>query len=352
MPQELLNIPVSRVAKSSLDSWLMEMPETPSPESSRLSMSPSQGIATPPSDDFYSPPYPEQLQLPAYQLLEQPQPQPFRSCSTSYPNWVNSTENWQREYSGSDIWSTQPFVAQPWIPKSYEGYAPSDVATIASSHANPSNEVHLPFTYATQGQIPEMQAVQTIADAANTGSAFIEDTNEDEESSDEDSDWSEEASNYSQAEASSSRPKPKTRSHRLHVDRWIVPVNSIQQSDIRGHVCSVPNCGTGFVRPEHLRRHVKSKHTGKREYGCQIPGCGTMFSRGDNLRDHYWTHLHRGGRAGKNKKYTLPQLKEILGSKEKKLIRKLRQKLRDHVEKEKQKKQRVARPAYVERSML
>jgi uncharacterized Zn-finger protein len=97
---------------------------------------------------------------------------------------------------------------------------------------------------------------------------------------------------------------------------------------------------------------VKSKHTGKREYGCQIPGCGTMFSRGDNLRDHYWTHLHRGGRAGKNKKYTLPQLKEILGSKEKKLVRKLRQKLRDHVEKEKQKKQRVARPAYVERSML
>lgn len=350
IPQELLNIPVSRVARSSLDPWLMGISGTASPESSRLSMSPSQGIATPPSDDSYSPPYPEQLQLPAYQLLEQPQP--LRSYSTSHPNWVNSTENWQREYPGSDIWPTQPFVAQPWIPNSYEGYGSSDVATVASSHADFSNEAHLPYTYPTHGQIPEMQALQAIADAANTGSAFTEDANEDESSSDEGSDWSEEASNYSQAEASSSRPKPKTRSPHPHVDKWTVPVNSIQQSNTRGCICSVPNCGAAFVRPEHLRRHVKSKHIKVREYVCPIPGCGTMFSRSDNLQDHYWTHLHRGGRAGKNKKYTMSQLKEIFGSKEKKTIKKLRQKLNTHLEKEKQKKQRVARPAYVKRSML
>jgi len=116
----------------------------------------------------------------------------------------------------------------------------------------------------------------------------------------------------------------------------------------------MPGCTTAFVRPEHLRRHVRSKHTDVKDYRCIVPGCGTSaFSRGDNLRDHYWTHLQRGGRAGKNKKYTLQELKGFLGPKERKLIRKLKHKLQQHLAKEKLKKeQRPARPTYTARSML
>jgi hypothetical protein len=73
------------------------------------------------------------------------------------------------------------------------------------------------------------------------------------------------------------------------------------------------------------------------------------FSRGDNLRDHYWTHLSRGGRAGVNKKMTLEELKVILGPKEKKLIRRLREKQKAHLAKQSRK---LSRPAYVVRSRL
>ena len=348
VPLELLNIPVSRAAESSLDPWLLDIPGTASPDSSRLSMSPSQGVATPPSDSFYPPPYPDQLQLEAYQLLEQPQP--VRSCSTSHPNWVNSAVNWQRAYPQSDIWATQPFVAQPWTSNSHESYVPSNMATVTSNNASTSNDAinpYSPYDYTTEAQIPQMQnfQTQTVADA------ILGDTNADEDLSEEDSDWSEEASNYSE-ETSLSKPKSKTRSPRPHIDRWTVPVNSVQRSDTRGYVCNEPHCDGSFVRPEHLRRHVKSKHIPHRDFPCAIPGCTTRFSRGDNLRDHYWTHLQRGGRAGKNKKYTLAQLREMLGPKEKKIIRKLRQKHRNHMDKERLKKQRASRPAYAQQSLF
>jgi hypothetical protein len=137
----------------------------------------------------------------------------------------------------------------------------------------------------------------------------------------------------------------------MRVDRWAVMVNTVQESGARGYVCDIPDCRTAFVRPEHLRRHFKSKHIPNRDFVCKVPECRTEFARGDNLRDHYWTHLLRGGRAGKNKKMTLPELKVILGPKEKKLIRRLRDKQKAHIQKQKQKR-RVIRPAYTERSML
>jgi hypothetical protein len=42
------------------------------------------------------------------------------------------------------------------------------------------------------------------------------------------------------------------------------------------------------------------------------------------MKDHYWTHIERGGRAGKNKKMSMPELFAILGPKEKSLKRKLK----------------------------
>lgn len=336
-PQELSNVAVSRLAEGSLDQWLMD---TASPESSRVSTSPSQGVATPPSDGFYSPPYPEQLQLPAYELLEQPQP--LRTCSTSHPNWMNSADNWQRNYAEGDIWGAQSFVAQPWIPDSYEGYAAYQMDT---GHAHAGNEAHLPFIFPGDSQFHEPQIVQTRLGMSNNGS---EDSNEDEDSDSDDSDWDEEVSNISQAGGSASKPKskPKPRSPHMQVDRWTVNISNIKQSEPRGYVCNVPNCNGTFLRPEHLRRHFKSKHEPARDYVCKVPGCTTTFSRGDNLRSHYWTHLDRGGRAGKNKKMTLPELKVILGPREKKLVRYLREKQKAHMEKQKR------RPTYTERSKL
>lgn len=96
------------------------------------------------------------------------------------------------------------------------------------------------------------------------------------------------------------------------------------------HVCHILSCGRVFVCPEHLRRHVKSKHSQEKEHRCVVPECKMSFARSDNLRSHYWTHLQRGGRVGKNKKFTLAELGNILGQNEKTLIRRLRKKLKQH----------------------
>jgi hypothetical protein len=345
VPLEVLNFPVSRVAESSLDPWLINIPDTASPDSSRLSMSPFQGIATPSSDGFYSPPYPEQLQLPAYQLPEQPQP--VRSCSTSHPNWASSAENWERTYPHSDLWGNQPFVAQPWVPNTYDGCVPPNAH---HNHAHSSIDALPLSAFSAHISRPLPEPVQT---RGGTGSLSAEDNNEDCLSSDEESDWDDDESDYSQSASSQTKSKPKTKAPGVSQDRWIIPTGVIQ-SETRGYACNIPGCTTAFVRPEHLRRHVRSKHTDFKDYRCIVPGCGTSaFSRGDNLRDHYWTHIQRGGRAGKNKKYTLQELKAFLGPKERKLIRKLKHKLQQHLAKEKLKKeQRPARPTYSARSML
>lgn len=333
MPQEILNFPVTMVSESSLDPWLMEMPGTASPGSSRLSTSPSQDISTPSSDGFYSPSYPEQLQLPSYHFVEQPQP--LRAYSTSHPNWVSNGENWERNYAEREIWAAQPFVTRPWLPNTYESYASTHMTT---GHASVNNSAPTFYTYAAASHFQSPEVIETAAiSEARCFSADLE-TCEEEDSSDEESE-------HTHCESSASRSKPKTMPSRPHIDRWSVSIPNIQQSETRGHLCNIPGCKRAFVRPEHLRRHVRSKHLAERIFPCKIPDCMTAkFTRGDNLRDHYWTHLDRGGRAGKNKKYTLLELREFLGPKEKKLVRRLREKLRQHLEKEKLKKQQVIQP--------
>ncbi|KAG9185020.1 hypothetical protein G6011_00011 [Alternaria panax] len=87
-------------------------------------------------------------------------------------------------------------------------------------------------------------------------------------------------------------------------------------------------CAKTFQRPEHLQRHVITVHGEDKCHLCKV--CPRLFSRRDNLREHYWTHLTRGGRAGKNTKMSLPELKAILGPKEKLLVRRLKRKLLNH----------------------
>lgn len=87
-------------------------------------------------------------------------------------------------------------------------------------------------------------------------------------------------------------------------------------------------CTKTFQRPEHLRRHVTTVHGRDKCHLCKV--CPKLFSRRDNLREHYWTHVKRGGRAGKNVKMTIPELTSILGPREKRLLKRLRGKLATH----------------------
>ncbi|KAF1968477.1 hypothetical protein BU23DRAFT_362821, partial [Bimuria novae-zelandiae CBS 107.79] len=47
-------------------------------------------------------------------------------------------------------------------------------------------------------------------------------------------------------------------------------------------------CGQSFGRQEHVKRHIKSVHSGEKPHQCQI--CGKRFSRNDNLTQHLKTH--------------------------------------------------------------
>lgn len=341
--QDVSNFPASRVTKSSVEPWLMTI-ATASPASSRLSMSPSQGIATPPSTDYYSPPYPEQLQPPPYQLSEQPYS--VRPRSTSHPNWVSYGEDWERTYTEGDLWSAQPDVAQPWALTSYTSYrsphvAPDDAQT--SNGALQSYPYPMQTQFSAPGVLQLKRFVSDLSEQIETVSLNDKRTqDEDEGSSDENSTWDGESSNSSQSGGLLLRCRSRAQLPRPHVTEFSVPVSVIQQQERRGYLCKVPGCDSSFLRPEHLRRYVKSKHCETRPYTCKISGCSTPFSRGDNLRDHYWTHLDRGGRKGKNRKFAFAELKELLGPKEKKLIRRLRQKQRQHEEKEKLKRQHTA----------
>jgi hypothetical protein len=110
---------------------------------------------------------------------------------------------------------------------------------------------------------------------------------------------------------------------------WNIIVRPLSQSLPRDYVCS---CGRSFGRPEHRRRHFRTVHEGERDYYCKVPDCRKAFTRGDNLRDHYWTHVNRGGRKGKNTKFSLNELKEILvGPRDRKVLGKMKEKLRNHM---------------------
>ncbi|KAH7406867.1 hypothetical protein DE146DRAFT_786657 [Phaeosphaeria sp. MPI-PUGE-AT-0046c] len=154
----------------------------------------------------------------------------------------------------------------------------------------------------------------------------------------DDSDYGYSCSTYSQRNQSgtrSSTTKDSASASVLKLGKWSMVADPFTQAPQRIYVCPLPEksgplssqCDQRFVRPEHLRRHMKTVHGSLRPHLCKVPRCGRSFSRGDNLRDHYWTHIKRGGRIGKNQKMNLAELKEILGPKERKLIRKLKEKL-------------------------
>jgi hypothetical protein len=159
------------------------------------------------------------------------------------------------------------------------------------------------------------------------------------------SDYEEDSSSSEKRGRSGSEDNYASTAGFLNLGKWSMVADPFGQPPQRHYICpdhDKPDvhgrrCDGAFIRPEHLRRHIKTVHGAMRPFRCKVPQCERAFSRGDNLRDHYWTHIERGGRVGKNDKMSLSELNVILGPKEKALKLKLKKRLADW-----QSKQRLA----------
>ena len=58
---------------------------------------------------------------------------------------------------------------------------------------------------------------------------------------------------------------------------------------IKPFVCDIKGCDKRFRRSEHLKRHIRSLHTGEKPFVCDT--CLKHFSRSDNLAQHARVHL-------------------------------------------------------------
>ncbi|KAF1844118.1 uncharacterized protein K460DRAFT_419075 [Cucurbitaria berberidis CBS 394.84] len=316
------NTPVTRV--DILDPWLLNVPPCGSPLSTGSSISTSESVSTPPCTG--------QFPQSQYTLLEQPLPHALGHLPSNM-GWIENTENgWHRHCPEGDVWSVQTS-----LPSWGEGeYTSHPLPTMEPCFQPVSHDITQSFSYPTRDNYPNVP----VADSAplKDAASVVEDTSDESDSDSDDSDYKE---NDSSRSTSSSKHKgARTVSPVLKLGRWSVNTDPFSQLEQRNYICPFTTqpdargriCDTRFVRPEHLRRHVKTVHGDERDCRCKVPQCNRAFSRGDNLRDHYWTHVSRGGRAGRNIKMNLAELKAILGPKEKKLIRRLRVKLhRQHV---------------------
>lgn len=57
----------------------------------------------------------------------------------------------------------------------------------------------------------------------------------------------------------------------------------LQPDKKKSHEC--PLCRQRFLRPEHVKRHLKS-HSLAKPYVCEVPECGKRFNRKDNMKAH------------------------------------------------------------------
>ncbi|KAH7401229.1 hypothetical protein BKA66DRAFT_405569 [Pyrenochaeta sp. MPI-SDFR-AT-0127] len=246
---------------------------------------------------------------------------------------------WHQNGSGVSIWAEQLYLSS-WGSNNYTN--PS-ISALQPSFPPLSNRLTtllahpVPLHYSSDTNIKSASftsSPNTIVDTIVNGGDS--DSDSDSSNSEDESDCGQ--NKRSHCSTNTRHQGRQNTSPVLKLGKWTAPVDPYDQTDQRHYLCPFsskadPNggiCRQRFVRPEHLRRHVKTVHGTAREYTCKVPKCRRAFSRGDNLRDHYWTHLSRGGRAGRNDKMSLEELKVILGPKERKLLRRLKAKLNKH----------------------
>ncbi|KAI0572992.1 hypothetical protein Alg130_10278 [Pyrenophora tritici-repentis] len=249
---------------------------------------------------------------------------------------------------GQTTWKSEP--EQPWQPNYAESTAWYSPSYAMPSHANPNHDQpqhsayadgfaspHTPPTTRPVDSVPswvQRTAIKT-KDIANNQESYSQSYSESDDSEDDDS--------ASQKSSTSTTKDNCAAPEVMKLGKWVGNVNNLNITDSQKplYVClmkctrhgQVVQCGQTFGRSEHRRRHCKTVHSKERLYICKVPDCEKSFSRGDNLRDHYWSHVERGGRGGKNKKMGIPELKAILGPKEKELAKRLKEKLKIHKEK-------------------
>jgi hypothetical protein len=256
--------------------------------------------------------------------------------------------NWQEEYRDAPTWAT----SQTFVPPSWHGndnfFHPSVLTAVVPSMPQVISGTAPGMAQSSLQDARHIQIQSGVKDGGCNDDGDDDDDDDDddltvcdvsdlEDCVDEDGPETIASSMRSMGINSPGEPVMKVHKFPAYTNQ-----NHIQPTYIRPHVCDLPDkknpqkmCGTRFVRPEHLRRHKNTVHVvnPKVIFKCTVPRCNTSFNRGDNLRDHYFTHVERGGRAGKNSKMALEEMKKILGpgSKNKELYIKLVRKYRKHL---------------------
>jgi hypothetical protein len=318
--------PPATSAELAFPPWLMDMPHYTGSLSRTSSLSGSEYISTPPA-------YTESSHM--YHLMDQALPHPANYMARD-SQYSNQELHWQPHLSSGGAHSSQQplsrFAQSAWQPSDYTAPTfPSHMDYYASPHLD-----NTPTLLSPSGSACDLRQQSfdeaTVKPSETNSSEFDSDS---EDSSDESS------SSYSQRSGSrldsGSHQRNPTVAPVLRLGRWSTIGDPYSHPPQRHYVCLIAaksgerdrRCNRRFARPEHLRRHTNTVHSPLRPHCCKVPNCGKAFSRSDNLRDHYWTHIERGGRTGKNDKMSILELREILGRGEKRLFKKLKKRLAD-----------------------